>query len=118
MSAKGIVVVALTSVVTLFMFPNLMRMFDDHDDHRDDVMRAKAEAYNIFLKSIRDFKDENNNGTFEDFLRAEWPQDYKLYMDGVRSYDEWKQLFHDASLQRSYEIPGRIGDTARGSPQE
>ena len=50
--------------------------------------------------------------TFEDFLRAEWCEDQRLYADDVRMKAD------DASLQRSYEIPSRVGDTPRGSAQE
>ena len=65
-----------------------------------DALRSKEMAYDILRTSMSEYKrrvPRTEDQSFEDFLRTEWPQDFKHYASGMRSYDEWKKMFDDTS---------------------
>ena len=60
----------------------------------ESATNAKVEAYSIITRSIIEYKQrKKEDATFDDFLQEEWPQDYKNYSNGTRTYDEWKTLY-------------------------
>lgn len=55
---------------------------------------ARKKAYNIIINSIVEYKKHTEIQSFEDFLKLEWPQDYKHFKSGMRTYEEWKVLYN------------------------
>lgn len=72
------------------------RLSETQTPEERDALHAREKAYEIIRKSILEYKRrvfEEEKQSFEEFLRTEWPQDFQHYTSGMRSYDEWKQMF-------------------------
>ena len=79
---------AIASALALFIFSG----FDDRSF--GSATDAKVAAYSIITRSIIEYKQrKKQDANFDDFLKEEWPQDYKNYTNGTRAYDEWETLY-------------------------
>ena len=91
---------SLTVLVSVAAYGASMLLENQTTVEERDAMRSKEMAYEILRTSMSEYNrrvTRTEDQSFEDFLRTEWPQDFKHYTSGMRSYDEWKKMFEDTS---------------------
>jgi hypothetical protein len=85
-------IIGIATLVGHFAAWKIPIRFESEEER--EARRAREEAYRILTDSMVEYKrTHETTHTFDDFLEREWPQDYKHYVEGMRSYDEWKTLY-------------------------
>ena len=83
-------IIALSSIYVIVFCSQSRKMTEEQNAEISRKM-----AYDIIIKSIVEYKQKYpETQSFEDFLKLEWPQDYKHFKTGMRSYEEWEVLYN------------------------
>jgi maltodextrin utilization protein YvdJ len=84
-------------------YGNYIEIDNDNDEINTNdkninlVINAKKQGYEILIQSMYNYLNNNKRKSFNDFLKKEWNDDYKIMISDTcynRDYNNWKKIFN------------------------